>query len=214
MKIKKMLALALSALILTASMFVVPALASSPFSVDLSGPTSTKVGDGPITLTLTPSNPPIGGIVGYQGTISFSPAQVTDVSVDFGGTAAGWYIITPNTINPESFNFVATAAPGGSAVPGTGADIALTITFTPTAPGNSTINVTVSGLIGTTATTPRQDVPGTGDTHAVNIGFGDVPSTGVPGISGHITALFSFLILSAALWGYILRRKLIRGSNG
>jgi hypothetical protein len=309
MKIKKMVSFALSILILTASLFVVPAFASTPFSVAFSGAASVEAGSGPITLTLTPSDLPSAGIVAYQGTISFSPAQVSNVSVDFGGTAAGWGVIA-NTDNPASINFAATATPGGSAVPGTGADIALTITFTVTAPENSTVNVAVSNLIGTTVTTPRQDVPGTGtnrdisvspsttgtartllsaiangtsgsmtttqltlnfddsvtetiapgnvsvsgggsnvtvvsvtgepnntrtvnisgswaDNTIVTVGVSGVsgynitgtptatlvrdvppPPTGVPNITGYITALFAFLMLSAVLWGFLLRRRL------
>jgi hypothetical protein len=45
-------------------------------------------------------------------------------------------------------------------------------------------------------------------------GFGDVPPTGIPNITGYVMALISFIILSAASWEYILRRKFIRGSNG
>jgi hypothetical protein len=41
-----------------------------------------------------------------------------------------------------------------------------------------------------------------------------VPPTGIPGIRGYTTAMIVFLLISAVLWGTILRRRLIRGKNG
>jgi hypothetical protein len=40
--------------------------------------------------------------------------------------------------------------------------------------------------------------------------FGTVAPTGIPGIRGYTLAMILFLLISAALWGYILRRRLIR----
>jgi len=38
-----------------------------------------------------------------------------------------------------------------------------------------------------------------------------VPPTGIPGITGYFFAMIAFLAISAALWGKILRRKLVKG---
>jgi hypothetical protein len=40
--------------------------------------------------------------------------------------------------------------------------------------------------------------------------YGDVPATGIPNIKGAMSAMIVFLTLSAVLWGYIIRRRLIK----
>jgi alpha-tubulin suppressor-like RCC1 family protein len=42
---------------------------------------------------------------------------------------------------------------------------------------------------------------------------GTVPPTGIPGIAGYTLAMLVFLLISAALWGYILRRRPVRGKG-
>jgi hypothetical protein len=42
----------------------------------------------------------------------------------------------------------------------------------------------------------------------------DVPPTGIPGITGYMWAMIILLLMSAGLWGYIIRRRLNRGANG
>jgi len=44
---------------------------------------------------------------------------------------------------------------------------------------------------------------------SVEIGFGPVAPTGIPGITGYLLAMFAFLAIAAALWGYTLRRRRI-----
>jgi len=44
--------------------------------------------------------------------------------------------------------------------------------------------------------------------------FGPVPPTGVPDITAYSVAMLVFFVISGALWGYILRRRLVAGRNG
>jgi autotransporter-associated beta strand protein len=66
---------------------------------------------------------------------------------------------------------------------------------------NGTINTRTGGITGTLPT-------GTG---VVNNTGSVVPPTGIADIRGYTLAMIAFLLLSAALWGYILRRRLRGG---
>ena len=155
-------------------------------------------------------------------TISFEPSG----NHDFGTLAIPYNL-------PAAYIVTVTSTPGGvltASLSGDNIDgftlsteelevptimTAIELTIIPKAglvAGTYTATVTVDATDGTNG-----DIWGSESfdiTFTVTSGFGEVPKTGVPGITGAIIAMFTFLAISIVSWGYILRRRLINGKNG
>jgi hypothetical protein len=111
----------------------------------------------------------------------------------FSGNTVTFNLVNPNSSRrAEAFILAIRVKPLGS--------FNLTNDFAP-------ITLEVTSPVGRVASEPSGPM---GNVIIVSggIGFGVVPPTGFPDMSMYITALFSILILSAVLWGFVLRRKL------
>jgi hypothetical protein len=90
-------------------------------------------------------------------------------------------------------------------------------------PTGLTLNTTTGAITGTPSvgntttfdfTVQAQNSAGsTTQALSITVTFG-VPPTGVADITAATAAMLVFIVISVALWGYILRRRLIRGTNG
>ena len=145
----------------------------------------------------------------------------------------------PHTVNTSGGAATAPGVPTiGSATAGNGQ---ATVRFTPPAndggatiteytitatPGNITRTATSSPFTFTgltngtaytftvTATNSAGTSAASADSNSVTPNEFGAPATGVADMTGYITALLVFIVLSVALWGYILRRRLTSGKNG
>jgi hypothetical protein len=61
--------------------------------------------------------------------------------------------------------------------------------------------------------TNDSNISGFFEVAGITVDFGN-PPTGIPGITGYTWAMFALLLLSAALWGIVIRQRLMKGRNG
>ena len=156
---------------------------------------------------------PFTGVTANQ-TISvvFSPITTTNVAWT-GLTANG----ASGTANTTALTLTFDADPGAGF---TAANITVTGAAKGTLSGSGTTrtlaisNITVGDGANVTVaiTSPSGlDITPASKTVRVFKAFGTVPSTGLPDVTWAALAMFVFLLLSAALWIYIIRRRLIKG---
>jgi hypothetical protein len=140
---------------------------------------------------------------------------------EFGLRTGGMNTLSTPTFEMEigkiaQYTITATADPNGSVSGGGTFDEGTSVTLTATPDSGHDFdgwyenNTKISGAGATyifTATANRT-------LEARFVSTFVVPPTGIPGIRGYTIAMIVFLLVSAALWGYILRRRLIKGKNG
>jgi len=200
----------ITVLIFSITLFIifsaVTAFASNQtFSLSLNDP--GEVESGALTLTITPTI--IGdNLINYTGEIILSDGLTNPILT--GGTLNGavWNGTTPDgwnvSFNPSNGRFFVTSPtshPNEAVASGGEAGIAFSITLT----ANKTGDITIGGNINGTRANATP-VFGTGMSRTVTVNFGDVPPTGVNGVTGYVIAMIFLSLISAAFWSRVSRR--------
>jgi len=205
---KRIVSIALALLLLAVIGIAAPVMASGDARLTLSGPAEADPGDLISVVVGIENNP---GLVGARLVIDFDDEYLR-LGNNTGNEAFTFTegfnnpTYSPTDINLVTNRVVVFMDRAVDAIDWTG-DTFITLRFEALKAGPATIRLS-SDDISNAVPEQIEDKVAQAVPYTVTITGSDFPVTGVPNIAGYTAALAAFLLISAVLWGAILRRRL------
>ena len=206
MKMKSICTLLMVALFLS-TVAVLPAYADSSPSISVT--TTTMDTNGEFSAIVSISNNP--GIAYFSLRLHFDTTKIEPLSIT-KGTALPNGSVTSNLSNLTT-TYITAVWSDADGTEENGTLYTVKFKMKDGASGTSELNLSAHGIFDISDDMNPVSFALSG-TEIELTNFGEVPKTGVADMTGAITAMLVLFAISVVLWGYVLRRRLSRSSNG